>query len=366
MGDDSVAEAIDLGVRIERRGALCVFSLDRPRALNALNDRMRAAIAAELPGLMSDPEIYAVAFQSTSERAFCAGGDIRELSALTQKSLALGRTSLADEYRLNWQLDCFNKPSVSFINGMCVGSGVGLTLYNTHRVAGENYSFAMPETGIGLFPDLGVCRALARMPDQLGVYLGLTGRSIGPVDAYALGLVTHCIPSEQFETIAAALADAHPIDPLLEMRHKPPADKPALEPVRGLIRDAFSGATVEEIMAALAKLSAGAGDHAEFARGVHDDLARRCPTSLKVTLRHLQQAGGQTLKQTLEADHRIASHFLAGRDFHEGVRAVLIDRDHEPNWDPKTLADVTVEDVQRYFGRFDAQELVLVERSEAQ
>ena len=119
-------------------------------------------------------------------------------------------------------------------------------------------------------------------------------------------------------------------------------------------------------MAALAKLSAGAGDHAEFARGVHDDLARRCPTSLKVTLRHLQQAGGQTLKQTLEADHRIASHFLAGRDFHEGVRAVLIDRDHEPNWDPKTLADVTVEDVQRYFGRFDAQELVLVERSEAQ
>lgn len=356
----------DAGVRIEKNGALAVISLDRPQSLNALNDRMRAEIAAVLPGFIADPEVYALAFRSTSERAFCAGGDIRELSALAKQSLAAGRASLAAEYRLNWQLDCFTKPAVALMNGMCAGSGVGLTLYNTHRVAGENYTFAMPETGIGLFPDLGVCRTLARLPDRIGIYLGLSGRSIGPADAHALGLVTHCIPSAQFADIVAELADAQPIDPLLEVRHRLEPGTSTLPPVRSLIRDMFSGGTVEEILAALASVAGGTGEHAAFAASVHADLVRRSPTSLKVTLRHLQDAGGMTLQQTLEADHRIASHCLAGHDFHEGVRAVLIDKDHAPKWLPASLKDVTLADVQRHFEYFGDEDLKLEDRQSMQ
>ena len=130
--------------------------------------------------------------------------------------------SLAAEYSLNWLLECFTKPTVSLIDGVVVGSGVGISLYGTHRVAGERYRFAMPETGIGLFPDDGVSWAFARMPDEIGMYLALTGRAIGRADAYRLGLATHCIPAARFGEIAAALAAADTVDDLLDERHDDP------------------------------------------------------------------------------------------------------------------------------------------------
>lgn len=352
------AEGAEPEVLIEQQGALIVLTLNRPRALNALNDAMRAAIAAVLPGYMRDPGIYAVVIRSGSDRAFCAGGDVRELSALAKRDLTAGRQSLAKEYRLNWQLDCFNKPTISLLDGVCIGSGVGLTLYNTHRVAGENYGFSMPETGIGLFPDLGVCATLAKLPDEIGTYLALTGRRIGRADAYALGLATHCIPAGEFPAIVSALADAEPVDPLLDSRHIPPGPPP-IDAQRSAIREAFAAGTMEEIMARLAIFAAGTGSEAAFCRDVQTELGARSPLSLKITLRHLRAAAAMDLKSTLEMDHRLASHCLAASDFHEGVRAVLVDKDQTPHWEPSRLEDIGAGLVERYFARFDDQDLVL-------
>ncbi len=179
-------------------------------------------MADAFPRWSRDPEIYAVVIRSSSPRAFCAGGDVRELAEWGSKRRPEAIKSLAAEYALNWLLECFMKPTVSLMDGVVVGSGVGISLYGTHRVAGERYSFAMPETGIGLFPDVGVSWAFARMPDAIGMYLGLTGRAIGRADAYRLGLATHCIPASRFEEIRAGLADADPVDPLLDGRHEDP------------------------------------------------------------------------------------------------------------------------------------------------
>src|SRR6185295_1889291 len=188
-------------------GAAGVVTLSRPRALNALTTAMRARIAEAFAAWARDPRVYAAVIVSATDRAFCAGGDVREMAECGRRDAGEARLSLAAEYALNWQLDCFTKPTVSLIDGVVMGSGVGLTLYGTHRAAGENYQFAMPETGIGLFPDDGVGWAFARMPDEIGMYLALTGRAIGRADAYRLGLVTHCLPAASFPDIMAAIED---------------------------------------------------------------------------------------------------------------------------------------------------------------
>ena len=182
----------DAAISTNIEGAAGIVTLNRPRALNALTAAMRAQIAAAFAAWTRDPQVYAAVIVSATDRAFCAGGDVREMVELGKSRPEEARRSIAAEYALNWQLDCFTKPTVSLIDGMVMGSGVGITLYGTHRVAGERYRFAMPETGIGLFPDDGVSWAFARMPDEIGMYLALTGRAIGRADAYRLGLVTHC------------------------------------------------------------------------------------------------------------------------------------------------------------------------------
>ena len=161
-------------------GAAGTVTLNRPRALNALTAAMRAKIATAFAAWARDPQVYATAIVSTSDRAFCAGGDVREMVAWGKDRPEEARRALAAEYALNWQLDCFTKPTVSLIDGVVMGSGVGITLFGTHRVAGERYRFAMPETRIGLFPDDGVSWAFARMPDHIGMYLALTGRDDRP------------------------------------------------------------------------------------------------------------------------------------------------------------------------------------------
>lgn len=354
------ARDIEIGVE----GALAVVTLNRVKALNALTTAMRAELAAALPRFARDPQIYAMLIRSTSPKAFSAGGDVRETIAWARTDPDRARRALADEYRLNWQLECFTKPTVSLIDGMVMGSGVGLTIFGTHRVAGEGYVFAMPETAIGLFPDVGVAHVLARLPGALGVYLGLTGRSIGRADAYALGLATHCIARARFGEIIAGLADAQPIDPLLDERHEEPGEEQLeLAQHRDLIANCFSAPTVERIRARLGRVQGAASS---FAEGVLADLDKRAPLSLAVTLRHIQDAAARDLRQTLEIDYRLACRFLAGHDFAEGVRAALIDKDNQPKWRPGRIEDVSEAIVDGYFAPLGADELVLPTRQEMQ
>lgn len=349
-------------VVIARQGAAAIVTLDRPRALNALTTAMRAALTAALPGFARDPQIYCMIVCSASPKAFSAGGDVREITQWARVDMARARRALADEYRLNWHLECFSKPTISLIDGAVMGSGVGISLYGTHRVAGERYTFAMPETAIGLFPDVGVAHALARLPDEVGTYLGLTGRAIGRADALHLGLATHCIAAAAFPDIVAALTDADPVDPVLDDRHVDPG--PAeIERLRPVIARCFAAPTVEEINS---RLAAETGEHAPWAAAVRADLGKRSPLSLKVTLRHIRDARALTLRQTLEIDYRLACRFLSSHDFHEGVRAALVDKDGAPSWQPATLADVTTALVDDYFAPMAAEELHLPTRSEMQ
>jgi enoyl-CoA hydratase len=296
--------------------------------------------------------------KSNSERAFCAGGDIRELSEWGKSGSPAVKTSSAEEYSLNWMLDCFTKPTISLINGIVMGSGVGISLYGTHRVAGERYSFAMPETSIGLFPDDGVSWAFARMPDSIGMYLALTGRAIGRADAYRLGLVTHCIGAARFGEINAAIRAAEPVDPVLDDRHEDPGPG-EIEALSPAIARCFFGTTVEGIIAAL---RAERGPAASWAEGVLHDLARRSPLSLKITHRHVRSARALDLRATLMQDYRLVLRCLEGHDFYEGVRAALIDKDHAPKWQPGSLEEVTDAVLDSYFAPLDGDELNLASR----
>jgi enoyl-CoA hydratase len=343
-------------------GAAGLVTLNRPAALNALTTAMRAGIAEAFPRWARDPQIYAVVIASASDRAFCAGGDVKETTQWGRSRKAEAVKSLAAEYALNWLLECFTKPTVSLIDGVVIGSGVGISLYGTHRVAGERYRFAMPETGIGLFPDDGVSWAFARMPDEVGMYLALTGSAIGRADAYRLGLVTHCIPAARFNEIPAALCAADTVDPLLDDRHQDPGPG-ELEPLRGAIARCFAADTVEGI---LERLRAEQGSFATWAKGVLDELSRRSPTSLKITHRHVRSARQLDLRDTLRQDFRLGCRCLDGHDFYEGVRALLIDRDQAPKWQPASLGDVSEANVEAYFAPLGPGELELPSRAEMQ
>ncbi len=360
MVGETLTETSD--VEVEARGTLALITLNRSKALNALTIGMREKLLQSFPRLSRDPTIYAVVIQSASPKAFSAGSDVREVTALGRSDKAAARRAFQDEYALDWQIECFSKPTVSLIDGMVMGGGVGISVYGTHRVAGERYSFAMPETMIGLFPDVGVCHALARMPGHIGMYLGLTGRSIGRADAIALELVTHCISSAEFPAIIAELANTLPVDPLLDRRHTDPGPGD-LPQHADTIAQCFSAAHVEAI---IERLSAVVGRDQDWARDVAKDLNARSPLSLKVTHRHIRNSTALDLRQVLQIDYRLGCRFLDGHDFYEGTRAVLIDKDGQPKWQPARMADVTPAMIEDYFAPLGDAEWALPTRAEMQ
>lgn len=349
-------------IEIVRRGAVVTFVLNRPRQLNAFDDDMRKALADEIPRIARNPDIYIVALTSSSPRAFCAGGDIRALAQAAKSDMAKARAMFAAEYQLDWLLDCFSKPSVSLVNGICMGSGAGLTSYNTHRVAGENYAFAMPETAIGLFPDVGVGYILARLPWPMGLYLGLTGRTVSRADASWLGLATHCIDSAAFPAILAALADVEPVDALLDGLHREPGAG-ELSQEFGLIGDFFSGGSIGDIVG---RLRGASGAAKAWADATLQGLMKRSPMSLAITDRQIRACRALDLRDTLIQDYRLAWRCLDAPDFAEGVRAALIDKDNAPRWSPASLDAIEALTVDRYFAPLGPDDLPLLTRDAMQ
>ena len=349
-------------IHIEIKGAMALVTLDRPRALNSLTDAMRQRLREGLKSFARDPQVYCVVVRSTHPKAFCAGSDVREVIRWGRENMARARQAFADEYALNWHCECFSKPTISLIDGMVMGGGVGISLYGTHRVAGEGYRFAMPETKIGLFPDVGVCHVLSRLPDSVGIYLALTGDAIGRADAYALGLVTHCIPAGAFGVIMDELADVQPVDTVLDARHEDPGPGELLQHAEVISR-CFSASSVPEICARLKETE---GAEKGWAEGVAASLAARSPLSLALTHRHLRETGRYDLRETLQIDYRLVARALEGHDFYEGVRALLIDKDNAPAWRPAELADVTPGMIDAAFASLGVEELVLPTRQEMQ
>ncbi len=358
-----VMSSIEGEIKAGVAGASAVLELNRPAQRNALSQAMLAPLPEHLRRWAKDPQIYALVLKSAMDGVFSVGGDVRELLTTARASVADARSALGREYALNWQLDCFSKPTVSLIDGALMGSGVGLTFYGTHRVAGARYTFAMPETAIGFFPDVGVAHHLARLPDHLGLYLGLTGRPIGRSDAYALGLCTHCIEASEFDRISAALADADPVDPLLDALHRDPGEGALTAARRSVIRETFAASSVLEIIARLEQVS---GSERAFGLEIAADLKSRSPLALAVSHRAIMRARDLDLRETLIQDYRIAARFLETPDFAEGVRALLIDKDRKPKWQPLALSGVLDLQVDGFFAAPVGGDLRLPSREEMQ
>ncbi len=342
--------------------ALQTFTLARPGVLNAFDDEMCRTLSTAIPRVARNPDVYIVALLSSSPRAFCAGGDVLALSAAAKSDIEVAKTNLRNEYGLNWLLECFSKPTVSFVNGLCMGSGAGLTAFNTHRVAGENFKWAMPETKIGLFPDVGVARVLAKMPWPVGLYLGLTGRSIGREDAQWLRLVTHCISSSHFAGILAKLKEAEPVDPILDGLNE--IQQPGeLQKEKGHIAEHFSEPTLEGIFRSLERADSKGSD---WAKQTLAGLRKCSPISLAITLRHIQAALRFDIRETLIEDYRLAVRCIENSDFHEGVRALLRDKDNKPAWHPDRYDNIAPDVIDSYFAPLPGGELELPSRTEMQ
>jgi enoyl-CoA hydratase len=358
MADDAATDVSE--ILVEGCGACALIALNRPRALNAVNSSMRQTIADTLRHLTRDTDLYAVVMKSTVDGVFSVGGDIRELAHWARTDPERACQSLAAEYALNWLQECFSKPTVALIDGPVMGTGVGLTMYATHRVAGERYAFAMPETAIGFFPDDGLAYTLARLPGEMGMYLGLTGRSIGRADALRLGLATHSIRAQRFAEIERALADADPVDPVLDSRQEHPGAGTRPE-ILEVIARCFAAESVELI---LERLAAERGEQA-WCEDVIADLNKRSPLALAVTFRHIRRARALDLRLTLEVDHRLACRLIRHPDFAEGVRALIIDKDKKPSWRPSRLSDVSDVMLEGLFAPMTGQ-LALPTRQEMQ
>jgi enoyl-CoA hydratase len=338
----------------ERRGKLGLVTLNRPRALNTLTLDMVRALDAQLRVWATDPGVATVAIRGEGSRAFCAGGDIRALYALGiagkyDEALQFWR----EEYPLNTRIKEYPKPYVALIRGIVMGGGVGVSIHGSHRVGLGEIAFAMPEVGIGFFPDVGATHFLPRLPAGVGLWLALTGRQLGAADALALGLLTHHVPAERGEALIAALAEGAPPERAIA----PFRAEPAGATVSGLmpaIARLFRGNGVEAVLAALDR-EAENGVAAAFASAAADAIRQKSPTSLKIAFEQLRQGRALDFRGAMRVEFRIAAHIVRGHDLYEGIRAVVVDKDNQPRWRPASLAEVTEADVAAYFAPATAE-----------
>ncbi|KTC89749.1 enoyl-CoA hydratase/isomerase family protein [Fluoribacter dumoffii] len=338
-------------VLFNQEGSLGVITLNRPKALNALTLNMILNMQRQLSLWKEDESIHAVLVRAVPGNAFCAGGDIRSLYFSGQVNDSEQMQFFWHEYRLNHFIHHLGKPYISLIDGIVMGGGVGISLHGSHPIASERFVFAMPETGIGFFPDIGASHLLTQCPGYLGIYLGLTGNRLGSHDAVKAGLVKKVIASEQMPALYDALiSEDLSTDASERVNHclqhfsfAPATDE--ISQIKPLIDVCFSHPSIEMIRESLQSANT------VWAEAVDNTLAQKSPLSLKVTLAQLQKAKGLSLAQCLQMDYNIVSHFMHGHDFYEGVRALLIDKDKNPQWRPTRLDLVSEEMVDEYFER---------------
>jgi enoyl-CoA hydratase/carnithine racemase len=315
-----------------RDGRVGRILLNRPKALNALDLEMIRACAAILETWREDPHVDAVVIEGAGDRAFCAGGDIR---ALRDGQLSGDRTEVdqffREEYALNLAIATYPKPYIALIDGICMGGGIGLSVHGPYRVATEHAGFGMPETIIGFFPDIGGTFLLPRLPGELGTYLGLTGLRVNGADAVHAGLATHFTPRARLADLSAALA-RDGVAALAVYNETLPAFSLAAH--RSAIDHCFSAATVSDIVARLE------AEGAEWADAALKALRHVSPSALHFTLRALRRGRDLTLKQALDAEFALTRTTMAYPDFAEGVRAMVVDKDRKPRWQPSRIEDV--------------------------
>jgi enoyl-CoA hydratase len=341
-------------ILFERRGAAGLVTLNRPKALNAVSHAMVRALRAQLDAWAGDAAITRVVIQAAGERAFSVGGDIRALTDLGKAGKHDAMLQFwRDEYPLNAAIKNYRKPYVALIDGMVMGGGVGVSVHGSHRVAGDKFQFAMPEVGIGFFPDVGATWFLPRMPGELGAYCALTGERLGAADALAAGIATHRIRSAQFPALIEGLSGTVSVDAVLAAFSEPGGDAPVTAR-RAAIDRIFAGDSVEQILAALDEEKDDG-----WAAKTAATIRTKSPLSLKIALAQVRQGKAWDFATCMRAEFRIVSRIIEGHDFYEGVRAVIVDKDNTPHWQPGSLAAVSNDEVERHFAPRAGDELAL-------
>ncbi|MFN3514307.1 MAG: enoyl-CoA hydratase/isomerase family protein [Phenylobacterium sp.] len=317
-------------------GAVGRITLNRPQALHALTTAMCRAMTGALLAWREDPAVELVMLDHSGERGFCAGGDIRMLADSGAGDGAAAREFFFVEYRLNHLLFEYPKPVIAFMDGITMGGGVGLSMPARYRVATERTTFAMPETGIGLFPDVGGGWYLPRMPDHIGLWLALTGARIKAADCELVGVATDYVESARITDLKSAILDDPAAVETLLTQFEGDAGRPPLAQHQDEIARLFAGESVEAIVAALETADS------DWAREQLKVLSTKSPQTLKVAFRQLRLgAQARSFAENMAMEYAIGARVVQRPDFIEGVRAVIVEKDNAPRWDPPTLEGVT-------------------------
>ncbi|MCI4645670.1 MAG: enoyl-CoA hydratase/isomerase family protein [Hyphomonadaceae bacterium] len=346
-------------VIVRQEGAVGRLTLNRPKALHALNREMCETILAALTAWSTDDGIAMVMIDhAEGTRGFCAGGDIRMLAESGAGDASEARAFFATEYRMNTAIKRFPKPYLALMDGITMGGGVGLSVHGTHRVATENTVFAMPETGIGLFPDVGGGWFLPRLRGRLGTWLALTGARLKGLDVAAAKIATHFLPSEMLphlkrQVLSADYSGGAAVmlgEILSQNTHSVPAG--SFEPHIEAMGRCFGFDTAEEIVTALE------AEDSDWARAQLATLATKSPETVKLALRQVREGARQeTFQDNMAMEYRIGWRKVQSHDFQEGVRAVILEKDNAPVWSPARLEDVTETEIAKYFEPLGKYEL---------
>jgi len=328
-------------------GQIGRITLNRPKALNALSMYMVHGMTEALLAWKDDDSVKAVVVDGEGEKGFCAGGDILMLHNSGKANDGQAWRFWHDEYQLNTLIKHYPKPYVALIDGITMGGGVGISVHGSHRVAGDRTMLAMPETGIGFFPDVGGTYFLPRLAGEIGMWMGLTGARLKAADCVATGVATHYTPSADLPALIAALesadlGDEDALELILEEHSGDPGDSD-LAVTRGLIDAAFAGDDVAEMLARITE----AGD--SWSQKQAKIIGMKSPTALKLTCAAIRSGADKSFEDVMRQELRLSSHCLGGVDFYEGVRAVIIDKDNTPNWSPATLDGVEDAVIASYF-----------------
>lgn len=330
-------------------GNLGVITLNRPTVLNSLNHAMILAIYAQLQKWAMVDHIKAVVIRAAEGRAFCAGGDLRLTYDRYKTHQSVLTDFFRDEYQLNRFIFHFPKPYIALLDGITMGGGVGLSIHGSHRVATDRTLFAMPETGIGFFPDVGGTYFLPRLPGRIGFYIGLTGARLASDDCVLIGIAQQKIQRETLPELINALAQQKFVGDTREFvshvinQFKVSIKSTQLLEQQAIIDDCFSRKTVENILSSLEASSN------KLCKETASSISKKSPTSLKITLQALEEGKHLDFDACMRQEYRLVTRFLQGHDFFEGIRAVIIDKDQTPHWNPDTLDGVTRRDIEKYF-----------------
>jgi enoyl-CoA hydratase len=357
----------DEEILLGRTDGLATVVLNRPQALNALTLDNYRRLAPALAAWADDPSVRAVAIRGAGARAFCAGGDVLALyraGRASPRDREFQAAFFREEYQLVRRIHRYPKPYIAIIDGITMGGGAGISVNGAFRIATEQTRFAMPETGIGLFPDVGATRFLNRAPGLIGRYLGLCGVHLKAADTLYCGFATHFVPQAQIAALMAALAqlawqegcETRQVAAVLARFAGDPG-APSLAALRPAIDRCFAADSLAAILANLQREEQAGGAYAAWAAETRAALLTKSPTSLAITLRQLILGRDFDIEAALALEYRLACRVMAGHDFYEGVRAMLIDRDRQPRWRPASLAEIDADTIARYFAPLGEGEL---------